>query len=152
MRAGVKVCLGNDGFSNAMWSEWKTAYLAHKLWHSDPRRLGADQVARMAIYNNSALANHIFKSQKIGTIEKGACADLIFVDYHPFTPLTEGNLPWHIVFGFHESMITSTMVNGVFLMRNRELLTIDEEKIASDARKMANEVWQRYQNFTAKGN
>lgn len=31
MRAGIKVCLGNDGFSNQMWEEWKTAYLAHKL-------------------------------------------------------------------------------------------------------------------------
>src|SRR3990170_502699 len=30
-RAGVRVCLGNDGFSNAMWEEWKTAYLLHKV-------------------------------------------------------------------------------------------------------------------------
>ena len=61
LRAGVKVCLGNDGFSNAMWLEWKTAYLAHKLWQVDPRRMGADLVARMAIYHNAALANHIYQ-------------------------------------------------------------------------------------------
>jgi putative selenium metabolism protein SsnA len=36
LRMGIKVGLGNDGFSNAMWEEWKTAYLVHKLWHSDP--------------------------------------------------------------------------------------------------------------------
>ena len=33
LRAGVRVALGNDGFSNAMWDEWKTAYLLHKAWH-----------------------------------------------------------------------------------------------------------------------
>ena len=39
MRAGVNVCLGNDGFSNTMWDEWKTAYLVHKLVNHDPRRM-----------------------------------------------------------------------------------------------------------------
>jgi hypothetical protein len=36
---------------------------------------------------------------KIGVIEKGAQADLILVDYLPFTEMTPGNLPWHIQFG-----------------------------------------------------
>ena len=31
---GVKVCLGNDGFSNNMWAEWKAAYLLHKVGQS----------------------------------------------------------------------------------------------------------------------
>jgi putative selenium metabolism protein SsnA len=30
LRAGVNVCLGNDGFSNAMWEEWKASYLVHR--------------------------------------------------------------------------------------------------------------------------
>ena len=47
---------------------------------------------------------------RIGSLEKNAQADLIFVDYRPFTPLTPENLPWHILFGFHESMVTATMV------------------------------------------
>ncbi len=38
LRMGIQVCLGNDGFSNAMWEEWKTAYLLHKAHHRDPRR------------------------------------------------------------------------------------------------------------------
>ena len=45
LRAGIKVCLGNDGFSNAMWEEWKTAYLLHKVHHRDPRRMGGYDVA-----------------------------------------------------------------------------------------------------------
>lgn len=145
-RAGIRVCLGNDGFSNAMWEEWKAAYLAHKLWNRDPRRMPADLIYKLAIANNSALASQTFKTP-IGTIQEGSKADLIFVDYHPYTPVTEGNLPWHIVFGFDEGLVTSTMVNGKFLMRNRELLTLDEEKIASEAREYAPTIWEKYQSF-----
>ena len=39
LRTGIKVCLGNDGFSNAMWEEWKAAYFLHKLSSRDPRRM-----------------------------------------------------------------------------------------------------------------
>ena len=49
LRSGIRVCLGNDGFSNAMWEEWKAGYLSHKLLHRDPRRMGADTIANMAI-------------------------------------------------------------------------------------------------------
>jgi hypothetical protein len=72
---------------------------------------------------------------------------LIFVDYHPHTPLDGGNLPWQIIFGFNESMVTTTIVAGKILMRNRELLTIDEEKVAFDAIRRAPDVWARYNTY-----
>jgi len=144
MRAGIKVCLGNDGFSNAMWEEWKTAYLAHKLVGNDPRRMNGMDVVRMAIENNASLASRMLDGQKIGVIERGACADLMVVDYAPFTPLNAGNLPWHILFGFRDGMVTSTMVNGRFLMRNRELTFLDEHKLAAEVRDYAPVVWDRY--------
>lgn len=150
LRAGIKVCLGNDGFSNAMWEEWKAAYLAHKLWHRDPRRMGGYDVVQMAIYNNAELVANQFGGLKTGELSIGSAADLILVDYHPITPLTAGNLPWHILFGFNESMITTTIARGKVLMRDRQLLTLDEEKIASEARRRAAHVWERYnQEFTA---
>ena len=68
----------------------------------------------MAIYNNAALANTYFTEAPVGILKPGAYADLIFVDYNPHTPLTAGNLPWQIIFGFHESMVTTTIVAGKF--------------------------------------
>ncbi len=147
LRLGVPVCLGTDGFSSTMWTEWKTAYLLHKVWHRDPRRMNGMDVARMAAYNNAALANIFFPEAPLGKLVPGAFADLILVDYHPNTPLTPGNLPWHIVFGFHESMVTMTMVNGKVLMRDRQLLTLDEAAITARAREIAPQVWQRYERF-----
>jgi putative selenium metabolism protein SsnA len=150
MRAGIRVCLGNDGFSNAMWEEWKAAYLLHKVHHRDPRRMGGYNVQQMAVYNNAALANVFFPSATIGQLLPGAFADIIFVDYHSNTPLTAGNLPWHIVFGIQQSMVTTTMVAGKVLMKDRELLTLDEEAIATKAREIAPKVWERYQKEVAK--
>lgn len=146
-RAGVRIALGNDGFSNAMWEEWKTAYLLHKVWHRDPRRMPGDLVAEIGAWNNAALAQQSFPGETIGVIEPGAVADLILVDYHPTTTLTAGNLPWHILFGFHESMVTLTMVNGQVLMRDRVLLTMDAEEITERSRRLVPEVWKRYQTF-----
>lgn len=150
LRMGIKVCLGNDGFTNSMWDEWKTAYLLHKSHHRDPRRMGGYDVQQMAIYNNAALAGKFFPDAPIGQIVPGAVADLILVDYHPFTPLTDGNLPWHIIFGFQQSMVTSTMVAGKFLMKDRELLTLDEAEIAARAREIAPRIWKKYEEEVAK--
>ncbi len=151
MRAGIKVCLGNDGFTNAMWEEWKAAYLLHKVHHRDPRRMGGYDVQQMAVYNNAALANVFFPSATIGQLSEGAFADIIFVEYHPNTPMTAGNIPWHIVFGFQQSMVTTTIVAGRILMKDRQLLTLDEAEISAKAQELAPAVWERYQKEVAKG-
>ena len=144
LSAGLKVCLGNDGFSNAMWEEWKTAYLLHKVWHRDPRRMGGEAVVQMAVYHNAALAQVFFPGRPLGVVAPGARADLILVEYHPFTPLSEGNLPWHMLFGFRDSLVTATIVGGLLLMRDRQLLTLDEAEISARARQLAPQVWKRY--------
>jgi putative selenium metabolism protein SsnA len=144
IRAGLRVCLGNDGFSNAMWDEWRTCYLAHKGWNRDPRRMGANTIVDMAVNNNSDLATHFFDGVRIGRIEAGAKADLILVDFDPITDLTIDNLPWQIIFGFRDSMVTTTIVNGKILMKDRKLTTIDEQEVNKKARELSKDVWQRY--------
>ncbi len=144
MRRGMKVCLGNDGFSNNMWADWKAAYLLQKVVHRDPRLAEGSAIAQMSNRNNPELINVFFPEGNIGSIAEGARADLIFVDYHPFTPLTGGNLPWHVLFGFEASMVTTTLVDGKILMRDRQLLTLDEKAITEAALALAPGVWQRY--------
>jgi putative selenium metabolism protein SsnA len=147
LRGGIKVAMGNDGFSNNMWAEWKAAYLVHKLWHGDPRRANGYDVMRMAVTNNAALARLFWPDAPVGELAPGAAADLILVDYSPFTELTAGNLPWHILFGFEASMVSATMVAGRWLMRDRVLLTLDEAAIAAKARELSSAVWGRYQEL-----
>ncbi|MCA9968793.1 MAG: putative aminohydrolase SsnA [Anaerolineales bacterium] len=149
LRLGIPVCLGNDGFSNNMWAEWKTAYLLHKVAHRDPRRGNGMDIAQMAVYNNAALAGIFWPDLPIGRLAVGAAADVILVDYHPTTPLHAGNLPWHVIFGFEASAVTTTIVAGKILMKDRQLLTLDEAAITARSRELAAEVWQRFEALSS---
>jgi len=144
LRGGVNVGLGNDGFSNDMFTEMKTAYLLHKLHQADPRAMGGYDVMKLAYANNARLAGLFWPGAPLGELAIGAYADIIFLDYHPFTGLTAGNLPWHILFGMGGSLVTTTIVGGKVLMRDRQLLTLDEAAIAARARELSAAVWQRY--------
>jgi putative selenium metabolism protein SsnA len=143
LQAGVKVSLGNDGFSNNMLAEMKAAYLVHKLDQHDPRVMPGDLVMRLAYDNNAALARVFWPELRLAELAPGAAADLVFLDVHPTTPLTAGNLPWHLLFGLEASAITATVCAGRVLMRDRQLLTLDEEAITARSRELAAEAWQR---------
>lgn len=150
LRLGVKVALGNDGFTNSMWDEWKAAYFLQKSEARDPRRMNGYAVEQIAAYHNAKLANLFFPAAPIGQIAPGAFADLIFVDYKPFTPLTVENLAWHIIFGFQSSLVTTTIVGGKVLMKDRKLQTLDEDEIAERAREIAPRIWKKYQEEVEK--
>jgi putative selenium metabolism protein SsnA len=143
LRAGMKVCLGNDGFSNDMFAEMKVADMLQKIAHGDPRYLGADKVLQMAVANNRRLAAAFF-DRPVGIVAPDAYADLILLDYHPTTPLSPANLPWHILFGVSGSHVASTIVHGRVLMRDRKLLTLDEAAVTARSRVVAQATWERY--------
>jgi len=140
---GVHVGLGNDGFSNQMFAEMKAAYLVHKLWQRDPRAMPGDLVMRLAYANNAQLARVFWPDMRLGELCEGVAADLVFLDYHPTTPMTAGNLPWHLLFGVEASAVTATVCAGRVLMRDRRLLTLDEEAITARSRELAARVWER---------
>jgi putative selenium metabolism protein SsnA len=141
LKIGIPVGLGNDGFSNNMFTEMAAAYLVHKQASGDPRILPADQVIEMAWRHSAHIARAFFPlGSHFGQLAKG---DVILVDYDPPTPLTAANLPWHIVFGVDGTGVDTTIVAGRVLMRHRELLTLDEAAIMARARELAGRLWQR---------
>jgi len=142
LKRGIDVGLGNDGFSNNMFTEMHAAYLVHKLSKGDPRVMGADQVMQMAFQNNAQTAN-LFFPDPMGQLSVGATADVILVAYQPTTPLTAGNFPWHIIFGVDGTGVDTTIVGGRVLMRNKQLLTLDEEEICAQSRELAGKLWRR---------
>jgi len=84
----------------------------------------------------------------LGEITSGAYADLAFLDYYPYTPLTSGNLPWHLIFGVDGTHVNTTIVGGKVLMYDRVLLALDEEYIAAHAAEIAPRVWQRFADLS----
>jgi putative selenium metabolism protein SsnA len=145
LKIRIPVGLGNDGFSNNMFTEMAVAYLVHKQAKGDPRTLPADQVVQMAWDHNARIGRTFFPrlGKHFGKLAKGAPADVILVDYDPTTPLTPGNLPWHIIFGVDGTGVDTTIVAGRVLMRHRKLLTLDGAAIMARARELAGKLWQR---------
>ena len=143
LRGEISLVLGNDGFSNDMFAEMKVTDQLHKVTSGDPRTLGADKVFEMAVYNNRRLAD-VFFDKPVGILTPGAFADLILLDYYPTTPLNSDNLPWHILFGISGGHVHSSICHGRVLMRDRELLTLDEAEISARSRERAQETWERF--------
>ena len=140
---GVRMALGNDGFSNNMFAEMKNTYLVHKLAQRDPRAMPADLVFQLAYDANADLTRIFWPGQRLGELTPGATADIVLLDYRPTTPMNADNLPWHLLFGYEASMITTTISAGRVLMRDRQLLTLDEARITARARELAADVWAR---------
>ncbi len=139
---GVTVGLGNDGFTNNMFTEIHTAYLLHRISKGDPRVMPGDRLIDMAFKNNAVIAG-IFFPKPVGVLAPGAFADIILLDYVPYTPLTDANYPWQLIFGMDGSHVTHTIAGGQMLMQDRQVLTLDEVAIAEKARQLSTDVWKR---------
>jgi cytosine/adenosine deaminase-related metal-dependent hydrolase len=141
-RQGVLVGLGSDGYTPRMWEEFKATFHVQKLQERDPRVAYAEAYAA-ALLNNRTIAKKIW-GWEIGRIESGARADLILVDYFPPTPLDANNLFGHILFGIANAPVDSLLVNGRFVLRNKECVTVDEREVSEKASIRARALWRRF--------
>jgi len=141
-RQGVLVGLGSDGYSPRMWEEFKTAFHVQKLREGDPR-VGYAEAYAAALLNNRTIARKIW-GWEIGRIQSGARADLLLVDYFPPTPLDGNNLFGHILFGIANAPVDSLFVNGRYVLRNKECVTVSEREVAEKASLRARALWNRF--------
>jgi putative selenium metabolism protein SsnA len=143
LNEGITLGLGSDGFSTDPFRAMDCCYILHKHENKDPRIMTPDQVIKLSIKNNSRIASKFFQNA-IGVIKRGACGDVILVDYASPTPLNSGNICGHMIFGMNSSMVTDTIINGKIVMRDRKLINIDEERIFSKSREQAEKLWERF--------
>ena len=140
MDSGINVCLGTDGAASNnnlnLFQEANMAALLAKGIRLDPTVLPAETILRIAAENGYQALG----IENSGQLEAGKNADLIIVsmDGPHFTPLTD---PYDaLIYAAQASDVIMTMVDGKILMENRELKTIDEEKVLSDAKQTAQKI------------
>jgi putative selenium metabolism protein SsnA len=142
LRRGVHVGLGTDGYTSDMFESLKVANILHKHQLADPKA-GWVESQNMLFRNNSLICEEYF-SRPVGRLVPGAFADVIVVDYDPPTPVQTGNLDGHILFGMSGPLVDTTVINGRVVMRDRELVNIDEGGILAKSRELAEKAWQRF--------
>jgi 5-methylthioadenosine/S-adenosylhomocysteine deaminase len=125
-----------------MFEEVRLASFAAKASSNDPTALPAATSLLMAT-RLGAQALHI--GHLTGSIEIGKRADLILVDTSPLhnsprflrDPM---NAYAQLVFASKSTDVTDVMVNGKWLMRNHELLTLNEKELIEQAREVAKKI------------
>jgi len=141
MDKGIIVGLGTDGYTTDMFESLKVANIIHKHEKGNPN-VAWSEVPQMLFESNVNICSRFFDNE-IGVVKKGALADIIVVDYSAPTPITDENINSHIIFGFIGRSVISTMINGKFVMKDRELQTINEEKVYKESQKIADDFWKR---------
>ncbi len=142
MRRGVVVGLGTDGYTSDMLESLKVANCLQKHASANPSAAW-EEPPTMLFSNNRSIGGKYFE-KPVGILEKGAYADVIVVDYVPPTALNSDNVNSHMLFGVSGRAVKTTVVNGKVLMKNGELLYIDEQEACAKSRELAGRLWERF--------
>jgi len=78
----------------------------------------------------------------IGRIEVGCLADLIAINIDAPTPINSKNVYDQLILFRNPNDVTDVVIDGKFVLRNKELLTIDEEKSMAEIRAAAEKFWK----------
>ena len=88
-------------------------------------------------------AQAVQQADVLGTLEVGKKADLLVVDTQRAHLVPEGRIISALVHSGHPGDIESVMVDGQFVMRDRTVLSMDEESIIREADAVGRRVWSR---------
>jgi 5-methylthioadenosine/S-adenosylhomocysteine deaminase len=138
---GVRLGLATDGPVSGndldMWLAMRLAATLHKGRLEDPSVLAAREVVELA---TRAGAEALGMGDGIGSLEPGKHADLITIDLgRPHvTPLFDPVS--HLAYAVGRADVESVMIHGRWVMRDRELLTVDEAATIGAVRELASRI------------
>ena len=141
LKRGINVSLGTDGSASNndldLFHEAQTAALVQKGISMDPTVMPAEEVVAMLTING---ARSFGLEDKLGSLEVGKLADLAVVDFESANLTPCYDIYSQLVYSVSPHDVCHTMVNGRWLMRDRKLLTLDEEAIKVKVRRIAVEI------------
>lgn len=148
--AGICVSLGTDGApSNNRMSIIDEMYLASLInkgrevfttGTTDPTALPAEQVLRMATIDG---AKTVLWENEIGSLEVGKKADIIVIDPSSWTMVPIHDCISSLVYCMRTENIVSVICNGKWIMKDKKILTVDEEEVIKQANQASKELLKR---------
>jgi 5-methylthioadenosine/S-adenosylhomocysteine deaminase len=138
---GVPVGLGTDGCASNnnldMFAEMDMVAKLHKVRRLDPTVMDARTVVHLATKGSARVLG---LEKQAGTLEPGKKADLISLDLNQphLTPMY--NVYSHLVYAASAADVTLTVINGRVAMRDRQVLTLDVERVMAEVRRIAKKI------------
>ncbi|MCR4777268.1 MAG: amidohydrolase [Lachnospiraceae bacterium] len=141
LKKDVNVCLGTDGAASNnrlnLFHEMSLMALIHKGTERDPQVVSAKEVFKMATING---AKALGLSDKIGSLEAGKKADIAILDLNSPSLIPDNNLIAALSYSVSGGEVTDVMVNGEFIMEERKMKFLDEEKVYSKVREITKRI------------
>jgi 5-methylthioadenosine/S-adenosylhomocysteine deaminase len=138
LQAGVRVGLGTDGAASNndldMWEEMRLAALLQKVDRMDPEVLSASTVLTMATRGGAVAVG---LGDSVGSLEVGKRADLIQIAFDDVHHIPTYDVISHLVYVTDEQDVAAVVVDGKILMLEREMLSIDTKRVATEAKAIA---------------
>ena len=139
--AGINVAIGTDSAASNndldLFGELKTAALLAKAVANDASVLDAHAALRMATING---AKALGWDDQIGSLEAGKSADMIAVEISSLSQKPLYNPASQLVYCNAGSQVTHSWVAGKALLRERSLVTLDEENLIRRADAWRNQI------------
>jgi 5-methylthioadenosine/S-adenosylhomocysteine deaminase len=140
-KAGIHVGVGTDGAASNndldMFEAMRQASFLAKLTTGDPRAIPARTAIEMATIEG---ARAIGMEREIGSLEPGKRADVIVVSMTSARQTPMYDPESHLVYVTRGDDVTTTIVNGRILMRDRKVLSLDAAQVLAEARAYAEKV------------
>jgi putative selenium metabolism protein SsnA len=141
LKKGILVGMGTDGYTSDMTESLKTTAVLHKHAKQIPSVAWAEP--HTMLFDNNKTIMERFIDGKVGTIKADHYADIIIVDYKGPTPLNADTINSHMLFGVSGRHVDTTIINGKIIMKDRELINIDEQALLAKSREQAKKLWER---------
>ena len=138
-KRGILLGMGTDAYTNDMLESLKVALCSQRSQNCLPN-VGWCEVTDMLFKNNAKIGEKYFPDT-LGVLKPGAAADIIVMDYKPFTPFSDENIDGHMIFGMTGRQCQTTIAAGKTLMLDRELVGIDEEAENAHILEAAKKLW-----------
>ncbi|PYH97159.1 hypothetical protein BO71DRAFT_417266 [Aspergillus ellipticus CBS 707.79] len=143
-RAGVNIGLGTDGApcnnSCDMFQEMKLAGIIHKGVSGDPTVVTAEEVLEMATINGARALGLV---DQIGSLEVGKQADFVAVNTRGVQMQPWSNPVSAVVYSATGRDVAWVVVDGKVVVREGELVTMNEEEVVREAKRCREEVVKR---------
>jgi len=137
--AGCTIALGTDNMSEDMVEVIRTGLFMERVRRVDGRRPTPEEALRWATVNG-------YRAMGMadgGTLEPGRKADLIMIDLERAHLVPRLRVASTLVHQGQARDVVGVMVDGRWLMRDGEVLTIDEERTVAEAQRVAERAWSR---------
>lgn len=144
--AGIPVGIGTDGQGSNndldIWEEMRLAALLPKGLTQNPMALPARKALAMATIEGARVLG---LEGSIGSLEEGKRADVVVLELDrvhnvPTFRLSPDNIYSQLVYAAKSSDVKHVLIDGKWVMRDRKLLTIDEDLVRGEAQRIARHV------------